>query len=58
MTMLQSQAIDIIEGVVEADEEKTIEAWQTIYDTGLYRHLQGHYGRTVERMLADGTLTP
>jgi hypothetical protein len=58
MTMLQSQAIDIIEGVIEADEEKTLEAWQTIYDTGLYRHLQGFYGRTVEHLIEQGLLTP
>ena len=58
MTMLQSQAIAIIEGDIEADEEKHLEAWQTIYDTGLYLHLQGFYGRTVERMLEAGLLTP
>ena len=41
------EAIGIAEGFVETDsEEKYIEAWQHLLDTGLVWSLQGWFGRT------------
>ncbi len=38
---------------IEWTEEDTLSAWQYLKDTGLYKVLQGWYGRTV-RDLTDG----
>lgn len=46
------QAVMIAEGVGEPEsEEHEIACWQYIYSTGLYKHLQGFFGRTVEVLL-------
>ena len=39
-------AVMIAEGVIEADEDKQIEAWQHLVDPGLAWNLQGWFGRT------------
>ena len=39
-------AVMIAEGVIEVDEDKQIEAWQHLVDTGLAWSLQGWFGRT------------
>jgi hypothetical protein len=50
-------AVGIAEGFVEAEsEEQVIAAWQYIYDTGLYRSLQGFFGRTVHALLEQGVI--
>ena len=55
--MTQYQAISIAEGFEMAtSDEQRIEAWQYIYDNRLYRHLQGFFGRTVQRMLEEGLI--
>ena len=32
-------------------------AWQAVYDLGLYRHLQGFYGRGCEDLIAQGLIS-
>jgi hypothetical protein len=39
-----------------ASEEEVITAFQYIKDTGLWRHLQGFYGRTVHQLLEEGVI--
>jgi len=40
-----------------ASEEDQITAWQYIADTGLWRGLQGWYGRAVASLLEAGIIT-
>jgi len=37
-------------------ETERIEAWQYIYDNGLYLYLQGFYGRTIRDLLSAGVI--
>lgn len=39
---------------IEHDEETIISAWQYIIDSGLYRTLQGWYGRTAYQLIERG----
>ena len=48
----------IAEGVEEAPEEKQIEAWQLLIDTGTCWQLQGFFGRTAARLIEEGICTP
>ena len=51
------EAIGIAEGLVENDsEEKYIEAWQFLLDTGMVWSLQGWFGRTAVAMIEAGQL--
>lgn len=50
-------ACSIAEGFCEgenASEKNQLIAWQYIKDTGIYKNLQGFYGRTVASLLDDG----
>lgn len=51
-------AVSIAEGFCEgenaASEEKRIEAWQHLIDTGLCWQLQGWFGRTAEALIEGG----
>ncbi len=48
-------AIGIAEGFIEAEsEEKYIEAWQHLIDTGLAWQLQGWFGRTAMSLIESG----
>ena len=42
----------------DATPEETRAAWQYILDTGLYKTLQGWYGRTVTTLMAAGEIAP
>ena len=44
----------IAEGVDEATEEKQIEAWQLLIDTGTCWTLQGWFGRTAASLIEQG----
>ena len=51
------EAIGIAEGFIEADsEEKYVEAWQYLLDTGLVWSLQGWFGRTAVAMIEAGQI--
>lgn len=47
-------AVMIAEGVEDADEERQIEAWQHLIDTGLCWRLQGWFGRQAVALLDAG----
>lgn len=47
----------IAEGVEEASEERQIEAWQYLHDTGLAYRLQGWFGRTATALIERGIIT-
>jgi hypothetical protein len=51
-------AVGIAEGFIETDdEEQVIAAWQHLHDTGLAYQLQGFFGRTAQRLLAEGVIS-
>jgi hypothetical protein len=51
------EAIGIAEGFVKTDsEEKYVEAWQYLLDTGLVWSLQGWFGRTAVSMIEAGQI--
>ena len=48
------QAIGIAEGFIECDDnEKIIEAWQFLIDTGICWQLQGWFGRQANFMIEN-----
>lgn len=58
-------AVGIAEGFIESDSlEQVLSAWATIARTGMYRNLQGFFGRNVERLVQqdlidwDGNIYP
>ena len=46
----------IAEGIEEASEEKQIEAWQYLVDTGLAWKLQGWFSRTAASLIEAGVI--
>jgi hypothetical protein len=57
--MTSLQAINLIEGVYEAENDKqTILAWQYLIDTGIVWKLQGWYGRTARHLIEEEVCTP
>ena len=53
-------AVSIAEGFCggeDASDEKRLEAWQYLIDTGLAYQLQGTFGRTAEALIAQGLCT-
>jgi hypothetical protein len=51
-------AIEIIEGQVEATREDYIEAMQHLIDTGIVWNLQGSYGRAAAHLIESGECFP
>ena len=49
-------AIMIAEGVIEVDEDRQIEAWQHLVDTGLAWSLQGWFGKTAINLIKKGVI--
>lgn len=54
--MTDSERVDLIIAYEEGtlSEEKTIELFQHLIDTGLAWRLQGHYGRTAVALIEAG----
>ena len=51
-------AVGIAEGFVDCDdEERIIEAWQHLIDTGLAWTLQGAFGRMAKSLIDAGVCT-
>ena len=51
-------AVGIAEGFIDSEsEEQTIEAWQTLINTGLAWSLQGWFGRTARTLIDNGICT-
>lgn len=50
-------AVMIAEGIeTPRNDDEFIQAWQYIYDSGLYQQLQGWYGRRIRDMIREGLL--
>jgi hypothetical protein len=47
-------AILLIEGDDDVDNDELISAWQYLIDTGLVWKLQGYYGRTAKQLIEVG----
>ena len=54
--MTPYQACSYAEGWNEATEGEQLTAWQYIKDTGLWKYLQGFYGRTVRDLTDAGVI--
>ena len=52
-------AVMVAEGVMDVDtEEKYLEAWQLLVDTGTCWKLQGWFGRTAQALIEAGHINP
>jgi len=51
------EAIYIIEGETDADEERALEAWQHLVDTETVWHLQGSYQRAAVLLIEAGMVS-
>jgi hypothetical protein len=53
--MTQYEAVGLCEGFIECDDEnRIIEAWQYLIDTGLAWSLQGSFGRFASNLIEQG----
>jgi len=53
--MTNFEAVGICEGFIECeDQDKQIEAWQHLIDTGMAWSLQGWFGRTASDLIEQG----
>ena len=51
------EAILLIEGDEDVDNDELISAWQSLIDTGMVWKLQGSYGRTAKHLIEIGLCT-
>jgi hypothetical protein len=49
-------AVAIAEGMVDADDEETLDAYQYLVDTGLVWQLQGSFGRVAQHLIDAGLI--
>lgn len=48
------EACMIVDGVIEANEDHRIEAWQVLIDSGVVWTLPGTYGRMARDLIQEG----
>ena len=49
-------AVAIAEGMVEADDDETLDAYQYLVDTGRVWQLQGSFGRVAQHLIDAGLI--
>jgi len=49
-------AVAIAEGMQEADDEETLDAYQYLVDTGIIWKLQGSFGRVAQHLIDAGLI--
>tara|TARA_Y100001963_G_C6713024_1_gene415212 strand:+ start:467 stop:640 length:174 start_codon:yes stop_codon:yes gene_type:complete len=55
--------MDIVSAIIEHEQgelswEDTLELFQELVNNGMAWSLQGHYGRTAQRLIDDGLIQP
>ena len=51
-------AVAIVEGLVEADQETQLEAWQHLINTGFAWQIQGKHSATAKWLIEQGHCQP
>ena len=49
-------AMQLVEGILDAEEQDVIDAMQHLIDTGMIHTLPGRYGRLAQEMIDDGVV--
>jgi hypothetical protein len=49
-------AVAIAEGMQEADDDETLDAYQYLVDTGMVWKLQGSFGRVAQHLIDAGLI--
>lgn len=49
-------AVAIAEGMVEADDDETLDAYQYLVETGIIWKLQGSFGRVAQHLIDAGLI--
>lgn len=52
------QALAIADGVTEASDERQLEAWQLLINSGRIHLLPGRYARRAQELIDEGLLDP
>lgn len=50
------RAVQIVDGIVGADKDEQLEAWQYLHDTGYAYTLPGRYGRMATSLVEQGLI--
>jgi hypothetical protein len=48
--------VAIAEGMVDADDDETLDAYQYLVDTGIIWQLQGSFGRVAQHLIDAGLI--
>jgi hypothetical protein len=51
------RAVALAEGFEDGTEDEVLAAWQYIWDHGLWRSMQGWFGRQVYSMVMEGLIS-